>query len=524
MRTLNFLRSCPHRPKTLTLNLLVVAVAFSGTVIAETGSSRATQHDQLPQIIGGAPAANGRYPWLVALVDADVLANSDPFLAQYCAGTLISGSWVLTAAHCLLDEALTSQRLPPQIKILVGTQDLLSPEGQLIDAARLISHPDFAADVTNVEADIGLIQLATPVSIDPLPLNRLADNPMATEDTLAWIAGWGLNGTPSDFPKELHEAQIPLLSLATCRERYTTSELNILDSHLCAGFAEGGVDTCVGDSGGPIFLSDEEGIFLQLGITSAGEGCASTFPGIYTQISSYISWIDENTTSNLYFAQFGDGQGFSSEVVLFNPSSIARVRGSLIFRSGSGEAVDPASFLSSGTGLLDVEPETDFDLAPLGSLTLTTTGTSTELVSGSAEVISDGAIAGIIRFRAPGVGVAGVGSSSVASSLIAPVQRRGTLSTGVALHNTLQSEVVVDLTLKHQDGTEVVNGSSQLTIPAQGHSARFLQELFPDADTQDFEGTICVRSTNGKLAVVAIEQGSGAGEFTTLPVSVLDGN
>ncbi len=495
-----------HRPRrrfwgfsaTLRL-LLLLALALIETTVAEAPNISIDQRDPLPKIIGGAPSAPDSYPWMVALLDTEFLADSDPFLAQYCGGTLISGRWVLTTAHCLYDASLTNPLEPNQIKILVGTNDLLSGEGQVLDVARGIPHPDFNSDFNTVEADIGLIELATPASVAPISLNRLADNPLASEGTLAWIAGWGsrtFDGAPSDFPTELHEAQVPLLSVSSCQERYASSELTILDSHLCAGFPEGGVDTCVADSGGPIFLSDGEGGFLQLGITSAGEGCAGTFPGVYTRISSYIGWIDENTASSLYFAQFGDGQGLSSEVVLLNPSSVARIKGNVIFRDGPGNTVDPTSILVPGAGLLGADSGMDFELAPLGSVTFTTTGTSPTLISGSVEVVSDGDIAGVIRFRSPGVGIAGVGSSQVASSVIAPVRRKGALSTGVAIRNTLQSELVVDLSLKQQDGVEIANGSAQLTIPGQGHKARFLEELFPDAATQDFQGTICIRSIN----------------------------
>ena len=521
----NMLKS-KHRPIALRL-LLVLVLVLIEIAVAETPKDPPGQRNRLPQIIGGAPAAAESYPWMVALLDTEFLNDSDPFLAQYCGGTLISGRWVLTTAHCLFDAGLTNPLQPDQIKVLVGTNDLLSGEGQVLNVARVVPHPDFDSDLNTVLADIGLIELATQASVDPIPLNRLADNPLASEGTLAWIAGWGsraFDGAPSDFPTDLHEAQVPLVSVSSCQERYASSELTILDSHLCAGFAEGGVDTCVADSGGPIFLSDGEGGFLQLGITSAGEGCAGTFPGVYTRISSYIEWIEKNSASSLYFAQFGDGQGFSSEVVLFNPSSVTGIKGSVVFRDGPGNTVDPTSFLVPGAGPLGAEAATDFDLPPLGSVTFTTTGTSTSLIAGSAEVVSDGQIAGVIRFLSPGVGIAGVGSSQVASSLIAPVRRKGALSTGVAIRNTLQSEQLVDLSLKQQDGVEIANGNAQLTIPGQGHKALFLEELFPEAATQDFQGTICVRASNGRLAVVAIELGDEPGEFTTLPVTVLDSN
>ena len=46
--------------------------------------------------------------------------------------------------------------------------------------------------------------------------------------------------------------------------------------------------------------------------------------------------------------------------------------------------------------------------------------------------------------------------------------------------------------------------------------------LFPDADTHDFEGTLVVEVTDGRVAATALELGTEAGQFTTLPVTPLE--
>ncbi len=44
---------------------------------------------------------------------------------------------------------------------------------------------------------------------------------------------------------------------------------------ICAGEIEGGKDTCVGDSGGGLYVFDENlNKYVVVGITSFGEGCA----------------------------------------------------------------------------------------------------------------------------------------------------------------------------------------------------------------------------------------------------------
>jgi len=69
------------------------------------------------------------------------------------------------------------------------------------------------------------------------------------------------------------------------------------------GELAGGKDTCQGDSGGPLYYSDtinSTSKFVVAGITSYGFGCAvAGYPGIYTRVSYYIDWINNQTNYNV---------------------------------------------------------------------------------------------------------------------------------------------------------------------------------------------------------------------------------
>lgn len=67
---------------------------------------------------------------------------------------------------------------------------------------------------------------------------------------------------------------------------------------MCAG-AENLVDTCKGDSGGPVGYTDMYNgrpRFVQYGIVAAGlKDCGVVnVPGIYTNVSHHIQWIIDN--------------------------------------------------------------------------------------------------------------------------------------------------------------------------------------------------------------------------------------
>jgi hypothetical protein len=229
-----------------------------------------------------------------------------------------------------------------------------------------------------------------------------------------------------------------------------------------------------------------------------------------------------------YFAQFGNGGGFTCDIVLANPSTENHATGMIRFYDDSGEpfpvgiaAVEgsPGALIPTAAPLERVD-SVAFSIPPLGAARLSTDGEG-EVAAGSALVESDHVVSGVIRFSIPGIGIAGVGASQPMSHFITPVRRKKAgISTGVAVVNTEQNPVTLHLSLHNSSGQEVGGGSKTIeSFPGRGHLAQFIHELFPGADTSDFEGTLVVEVTDGLVAATALELGSEPGQFTTLPVS-----
>ena len=234
------------------------------------------------RIVGGTEAADGAWPSQVALVFSD---EDNNYQAQFCGGTLIARNWVLTAGHCVRDSGFTPAT--SEIEVLVGTQDLTSG-GTRIAVKEFRIYPAWLAlDGRN---DLALLRLdhPAPASIPVQPITAQGVSPVA--GTAVTTTGWGTTefGTPN-YPTKLRQVTVNVSTPASCQNGYGSFYQQ--STMVCA--AAVGKDSCQGDSGGPL-VENRSGTWVQVGIVSTGEGCATPgFPGIYTRIGAFSSWIKE---------------------------------------------------------------------------------------------------------------------------------------------------------------------------------------------------------------------------------------
>jgi hypothetical protein len=154
-------------------------------------------------------------------------------------------------------------------------------------------HPDF--DPVTGDNDLALLRVAAPLAAPAMAvLTRAAERELAAPGRLATTAGWGATSPTSFRPSNLlRSVNVPIVDRTDCAARYAVEDLAVTDSMVCAGdTVVGGVDACIGDSGGPLFVT-EAGHQILFGTTSFGNGCARPeFPGVYARTATAVPWIN----------------------------------------------------------------------------------------------------------------------------------------------------------------------------------------------------------------------------------------
>jgi endonuclease G len=223
------------------------------------------------EVIGGEDAPAGEWPDVAA-----VLYNGQ----QECTGVLIAPTIVLTAGHCN-DSTLTS--------VLVGASSLArAGDGELIDVVQRFEYPR-----SQETEDLTVLVLARASQQAPRPLATGWAGADIRNGARAEIVGYGaIDRDAKQYIDELQQAKTTITD-ANCTKKVGCNAGVAPGGELGAGGM--GVDTCPGDSGGPLYLPTSYGRFVA-GITSrsyddARYACSEG--GIYARPGTVANWIEQ---------------------------------------------------------------------------------------------------------------------------------------------------------------------------------------------------------------------------------------
>ena len=195
---------------------LICAIALASVAVAVTPqmATAARPKDRgriTPQVVGGDPVDDGKYPFVVALLDVSYGRNA--FERQYCGGSLIDVSHVVTAAHCVSHPKPRRSNL----RVIVGRTKLRSGDGEGRGVRRIRVHPDYNPRISNA-FDVAVLTLDKAVPTTFAPIQPVASGDYDFEDhgDTTIVAGWGSmtavfadgGGGRAQFPDRMREAEV----------------------------------------------------------------------------------------------------------------------------------------------------------------------------------------------------------------------------------------------------------------------------------------------------------------------------
>jgi MYXO-CTERM domain-containing protein len=222
-------------------------------------------------VVGGSPVPEGKWPDTAGVYFGSQIG---------CTGVLVAPTVVLTAGHCI-DNSIG--------QVLLGANNINGP-GEVRFVDRRIAYPSWWNTY-----DIGILTLRTPSTIEPrlIATGCVRDGYIANGAPVT-IVGYGATDNNANvYVDELLEAMTEITDFDCSSSGKGCAQGARPAGELGAGGM--GIDSCDGDSGGPLYLNTPIGDFV-VGLTSRGyedNSLRCSQGGIYVRPDAVIEWIEQ---------------------------------------------------------------------------------------------------------------------------------------------------------------------------------------------------------------------------------------
>lgn len=301
------------------LALLAAPSLAAADVSAQKPADHHSETEWIEEVVGGSQVSPGQWPDAAGVFFTGELG---------CTGTLVAPNVVLTAGHCM-DASIDT--------VLLDSTDA-ALGGEEIAVVQRIAYPNWETTY-----DVGLLILAKASTVPPRMIARgCALEQFYSQGAPVELVGYGATDVQgTQYGTRLLGGSASIID-ADCTTGNGCNAQVSPGGELIAG--GGGVDSCFGDSGGPVYLRTLDADYL-IGVTSRGLDNSPTpcgGGGIYTRADAIAGWIEEQAGVTLPMADCQNDSG--------NPDPDPSDPGEPGEPGGSGEPDGPGGSGGDGSG------------------------------------------------------------------------------------------------------------------------------------------------------------------------------